>query len=53
MEGKHIQLPYGVFSDDQPKRLLHFNLPSNYSNYKRHFIQAVSVFKSCKNSDAE
>ena len=30
MEGKHIQLPYGVFSDDEPKNLLHFNLPLNY-----------------------
>ena len=27
MEGKHIQLPYGVLSDDEPKNLLHFNLP--------------------------
>ena len=23
MEGKHIQLPYGVLSDDEPKNLLH------------------------------
>ena len=30
MEGKHIQLPYGVLSDDEPKNLLHFNLPPNY-----------------------
>ena len=30
MEGKHIQLPYGVLSDDEPKHLLHFNLSPNY-----------------------
>ena len=30
MEGKHIQLPHGVLSDDEPKNLLHFNLPPNY-----------------------
>ena len=30
MEGKHIQLPYCVISDDEPKILLHFNLPPNY-----------------------
>ena len=30
MEGKHIQLPYGVLSDDEPKNLLHFNLPLSY-----------------------
>ena len=30
MKGKHIQLPYGVLSDDEPKNLLHFNLPPNY-----------------------
>ena len=30
MEGKHIQLPYGVLSDDEPKNLLYFNLPPNY-----------------------
>ena len=30
MEGKHIQLPYGVLSDDEPKNLLCFNLPLNY-----------------------
>ena len=30
MEGKHIQLPYGVLSDNEPKTLLHFNLPPNY-----------------------
>ena len=33
MEGKHIQLPYGVLSDDEPKSLLHFNLPPNYSSH--------------------
>ena len=30
MEGKHIQLPYGVLSNDKPKNLLHFNLPPNF-----------------------
>ena len=30
MEGKHIQLPYGVLYDDEPKTLLHFNHPPNY-----------------------
>ena len=30
MEGKHIQLPYGVLSDDEPRNLLHFNLLPNY-----------------------
>ena len=30
MEGKHIQLPYGVLSDDEPKNLLYFNHPPNY-----------------------
>ena len=30
MEGKRIQLPNGVLSDDEPKHLLHFNLPPNY-----------------------
>ena len=30
MEGKHIQLPYGVLSDNEPKNLLHFNLPLIY-----------------------
>ena len=30
MEGKHIQLAYGVLSHDEPKNLLHFNLPPNY-----------------------
>ena len=49
MEGKHIELPYGVLSDNEPKNVLHFNLPPNY---KRN-IQAVSVFKSRKKSDAE
>ena len=35
MEGKHIQLPYGVLSDDDPKNLLHFNL---FPNYKRDIL---------------
>ena len=30
MKGKHIQLPSGVLSDDEPKNLLHFNHPPNY-----------------------
>ena len=30
MEGKHIQLPYGVLSHDELKNLLHFNPPPNY-----------------------
>ena len=30
MEGKHIQLPYGVLSDDEPRNLLHLNLLRNY-----------------------
>ena len=30
MDGKHIQLPYGALSDNEPKNLLHFNLPPNY-----------------------
>ena len=30
MKGKHIQLPYGDLSDDEPKKLLHFNVPPNY-----------------------
>ena len=30
MEGKHIQLPYDVLPDNEPKNLLHFNLPPNY-----------------------
>ena len=30
MEGKHIQVPYDVLSDDEPSNLLHFNLPPNY-----------------------
>ena len=30
MEGKHIQLPYGVLSDHEPKNLSHFNHPPNY-----------------------
>ena len=30
MKGKHIQLPYGVLSDDKPKIYLHFDLPPNY-----------------------
>ena len=30
MEGKHIQLPYDVLSDDEPRNLLHFNLLPNY-----------------------
>ena len=30
MEGKHIQVPYDVLSDDEPRNLLHFNLPPNY-----------------------
>ena len=32
MEGKHIQLPYGILSYDEPKNLLHFNLPPNYKS---------------------
>ena len=35
MEVKHIQLYYRVLSDDEPKNLLHFNLPPNY---KRNFL---------------
>ena len=30
MESKHIQLPYSVLSGDEPKNLLHVNLPQNY-----------------------
>ena len=30
IEGKHIQLPYGVLSDDEPIHFLHFNLLPNY-----------------------
>ena len=30
MEGKHIWLPYGVLSADEPKKLLHFYLPLSY-----------------------
>ena len=30
IEGKHIQLPYGVLSDDEPINFLHFNLLPNY-----------------------
>ena len=30
MDGKHIQLPYGALSDNEPKNLLYFNLPPNY-----------------------
>ena len=33
MEGKHIQLPYGVLSDDEPRNLLHLNLLPNYKKY--------------------
>ena len=35
MEGKHIQLPYGVLYDEEPKHLLHFNL---FLNYKRDIL---------------
>ena len=35
MEGKHIQLPYGVLYDKEPKHLLHFNL---FLNYKRDIL---------------
>ena len=31
IEGKHIQLPHGLLSDDEPKNLSHFNLPPNYN----------------------
>ena len=30
MEGKHIQLPYGVLSYNEPRNLLHVNLLPNY-----------------------
>ena len=30
MEGKHIQLHYGVLSNNKPKNLLHFNLLPNF-----------------------
>ena len=35
MEGKHIQLPYGVLSDNEPRNVLHFNL---LPNYKRNIL---------------
>ena len=35
MEGKHIQLPYGVLSGDEHENLLHFSL---HPNYKRDIL---------------